>query len=142
MSEKSKRIVKIPESVLNRVSVLVVDDTASMRKLAYRMLNELGFRNIVEAVGVEDSLSILEDGFSGIVIADLNLRDGKAYDLIRRARYMKSQRSTPFLIVTSDVDLESNAKLHNVGIVHCLLKPFSAQTLGEEIIRSLVGSEE
>lgn len=65
--------------VRNAPSILVVDDQASVRRMAHRLLNEWGFR-VFEAESGEEAMEVLETARAGVqlVIVDvvMPLADG------------------------------------------------------------------
>jgi DNA-binding NarL/FixJ family response regulator len=62
---------------LKRVNVLVVDDAPQVRSRFVSMLRALpGVDRVVEACGVKDALPALAVYTPGVVILDVNLRDG------------------------------------------------------------------
>ncbi len=62
---------------LKGVNVLVVDDAAQVRSRFVSMLRALpGVDRVVEACGVKDALPALAAYAPGVVILDVNLRDG------------------------------------------------------------------
>ncbi len=130
--------IKIPESILRSLDILVVDDVVSARRFSSMTLQEVGFKKIKEASGVEDSLRLMRLGFTGMVLCDLHLKDGKAIDLIKKARDNFPTRPFMFLVITSDLDKDSAASLSEMGLSTCILKPYSAETLVEKMAMLMV----
>ena len=68
-------------------TALVVDDVGVVRRLAFRMLSEAGFR-VFEAAGAVEALEVLEmsRGRIDLILVDVVLGDVSGVDLVRLIR--------------------------------------------------------
>lgn len=73
-----------------------------------------------------------------LLIADLNLKDGKFLDLLDTASWKKAPK-IPFMVVSSVDCLEIARACFNLGALDYLTKPFSANELIIKVERTLKG---
>ena len=68
------------------VSVLIVDDQQSMRGICKYILNQLGFKDIIEAKSGRDALGKLEQSNVDLIISDWNMDDIDGLTLLKVIR--------------------------------------------------------
>ena len=78
---------------------LVVDDFATMRKIVKKVLDELGYKNVVEAVDGKNALDILKEHQANnapfeFVISDWNMPNMQGIDLKGLSRRYSPQGFT------------------------------------------------
>jgi DNA-binding NtrC family response regulator len=78
--------------------VLVIDDTATILRLLEQNLEENGYDVVTASLGKE-ALEIIDKGFQGTVLLDLNLPDYKDLELFTEIR--KRNESLPIIIITA-----------------------------------------
>jgi two-component system, chemotaxis family, chemotaxis protein CheY len=111
---------------------LVVDDSATMRRILVNSLQRIGFAECVEAEDGRDALEKFDAGIS-FVITDWNMPTMSGLAFIRALRALPSGRSVPILMVTSRGDRNDIARAVDAGVNHYLVKPFTPQVLKEKI---------
>ena len=79
---------------------LVVDDSATMRRIVVNSLQRVGFNDIVEAGDGQEALGRF-DASVGIVITDWNMPSMSGIDLARALRARPDGQSVPILMVTT-----------------------------------------
>jgi CheY-like chemotaxis protein len=121
------------EQSLESLPILVVDDIASARKVVTRMLGAQGCKNVVEAGSVKEGLERAKSTPFSIIIADVHLKDGSAVDLIEQLRQSLGDQCPRFVVMTSDLDMETFAKVSGYGITSYLLKPFNPSMFSETL---------
>lgn len=113
---------------LQRVKILVVDDEKQIRKFLRIGLEGEGYE-IVEAVGVEDALSVTVKQRPDLVLLDLNLGADHGLDFVRQVREFSA---TPVLVLTVRDTESEKIELLEAGADDYLTKPFG---MGELIAR-------
>ena len=126
--------IKLDPAIL-ALSVLVVDDVSSARRVVTRILSMLGFEKISEASGVSEALGKIIDTDVQLVISDLHLKDGKGVDIVAQANENSAvkDRNVSYIIITSDMDRANFDRALELGVMAYLLKPFSPAALAEKI---------
>jgi two-component system chemotaxis response regulator CheY len=123
--------------------ILVVEDSVSMRAFVRGALEagagQIGPVDVVEAGSGFDALRMLPRGRWDLVITDINMPDINGLELVRFIRQSEQHKQTPILLIsTSGRDRDRGLSLGANGY---LAKPFSPETLLEEAVRQLSGSE-
>jgi two-component system chemotaxis response regulator CheY len=111
---------------------LVVDDSATMRRILVNSLQRIGFAECVEAEDGRDALEKFDAGIS-FVITDWNMPTMSGLAFTRALRALPSGKSVPILMVTSRGDRNDIARAVDAGVNHYLVKPFTPQVLKEKI---------
>jgi len=117
---------------------LVVDDSATMRRILVNSLQRIGFGECVEA---EDGLQALEkfDSSISFVITDWNMPVMSGIDLARSLRSHDLGRKVPILMVTTRSVREDIVAAVEAGVNNYIVKPFTPQVLKEKIDQVLSG---
>ena len=111
---------------------LVVDDSATMRRILVNSLQRIGFAECVEAEDGRDALEKFDAGIS-FVITDWNMPTMSGLAFTRALRALPSGKSVPILMVTSRGDRNDIARAVEAGVNNYLVKPFTPQVLKEKI---------
>ena len=115
------------------VSVLIVDDQQSMRGICKYILTQLGFTNIIEAKSGRDALGKLEKSNVDLIISDWNMPQMTGIELLRKVRASEEFGDLPFLMVTAEAQQENIIEAVKSGVSNYIVKPFTAETLGQKI---------
>lgn len=110
--------------------VLVVDDSATLRKAAVNCLNRLGFLDVVEAI---DGLEALErfDASIRLVITDWNMPRMTGIDLARALR--GRGETVPILLIATRSVREDSLAAAEAGVDCYLTKPLTPDGLREKL---------
>lgn len=114
--------------------VLVVDDSATVRKFVAASLNITGFRVVTAADGVEALEQMPAEKFD-LIITDLNMPDMDGFEFIRTVRETAEYRDIPIIVLSSYTDLKNKDLALEVGAVAFLEKPLSTEAIQREVFR-------
>ena len=111
---------------------LVVDDSATMRRILVNSLQRIGYPDTVEA---EDGQQALEkfDSSVSFVITDWNMPVMSGIDLARTLRAHGPGKTVPILMVTTRSVREDIVTAVEAGVNSYIVKPFTPQVLKEKI---------
>ncbi len=115
------------------MSILVVDDFSTMRRIVKNLLAEIGFNNIVEADDGKTALPILEGGGIDFLVTDWNMPGMPGIDLLKAVRADPKLSSLPVLMVTAEAKREQIMEAAQAGVNGYVVKPFTADTLKEKV---------
>ena len=121
------------DKVNKDMQVLVVDDFNTMRKVVRKCLNQLGFKNITEAVDGADALEKLQNSKFELVVSDWNMPNMMGIDLLKAVRADEELKEIPFLMVTAEGKKENVMEAIKSGVSNYVVKPFTAEVLGEKL---------
>jgi two-component system, chemotaxis family, chemotaxis protein CheY len=109
-------------------SVLVVDDSASMRQMVTFTLKEAGF-DIVEGSNGQEALARVQGKSVSLVLTDLNMPVMDGMTLIRELRAKPEFKFTPILMLTTESQQEKKLEGKAAGATGWIVKPFQPDQL-------------
>ncbi len=111
---------------------LVVDDSATMRRIVVNALKTIGWNDLVEAGDGKEALEKL-DGSIELIITDWNMPVMGGLDMVRALRANPATAKLPILMVTTRSVKEDILQAVEAGVNGYVLKPFTPQVLKEKI---------
>ena len=119
------------------MKILVVDDSAMMRKLIAKSLGgvEGADVEVIEASDGMQAVAMIDQHAESIdlILCDMNMPNVSGLSLLRSLRSSPEFKQIPFVIVTADESDESTAQALREGAAGVIGKPFQS-----EVIRALV----
>lgn len=115
------------------MSILVVDDFNTMRRIVRSLLKQLGFNNVDEAVDGNDALSKISTKEYALVLSDWNMEPKSGIDLLREVRQSEKHKNMPFILITAESKIENIVEAKKAGVNQYIVKPFNAKTLKEKL---------
>jgi PAS domain S-box-containing protein len=116
--------------------VLVVDDDRHIVEWLKEALTSNGFV-VKGAYNGNEALALAREDSPDLILLDLKMPDMDGYEVIRHLRRDQATRDIPVIVITgiSFDDDYDHVKILGMGVEHMLTKPFSIETLVEEIKR-------
>jgi two-component system, chemotaxis family, chemotaxis protein CheY len=121
-------------------TVLVVDDSATMRRMVIASLGGVGGLAFQQA---DSGLAAIEQlALRGVdlVVLDLNMPDVHGLEVLRFIRGHQAFERLPVIVLTTRDDGEARAAALEEGATLYLTKPFAPDALGREV-KQLLGGE-
>ena len=118
-------------------TILVVDDSATMRRMIVAALRGLGDVAFDQAVSGLEAIERLALSPVDLVVLDLNMPDMHGLEVLRFVRTHQTFDRLPVLVLTTRGDDESRAAALAGGASAYLTKPFVPETLLPEVRRLL-----
>lgn len=116
-----------------KMSVLVVDDFATMRLIVKNILKQIGFENIMNADDGRSALALLKRQSIQFVVSDWNMPYMSGLELLREIRANPDLKEIPLLMVTAEGQKENIVKAAKAGVSNYIVKPFTMETLHAKI---------
>lgn len=116
--------------------ILVVDDSASVRKFVSVSLEMQGFSVITASDGME-ALEKLPGEEVNLVITDLNMPNMDGFELIKTLRENPAYKELPIIVLTSLSDQGSKEQGKALGVESFVVKPFSLEKIQYEVSKYL-----
>jgi two-component system chemotaxis response regulator CheY len=115
------------------MSILVVDDFPTMRRIVRSLLKELGFTNVEEAEDGQEALTKLRAGNFEFVVSDWNMPNLDGLEMLKQVRADDALKSLPVLMVTAEAKKDNIIAAAQAGANGYIVKPFTAATLEEKL---------
>ncbi|MDH4192774.1 MAG: response regulator [Nitrospirota bacterium] len=120
-------------------TVLVVDDSVSMRQMVSFTLTGAGYE-VVEAGDGKEAVDKLNGGAKpNLVITDLNMPNMDGISLIKTVRGMAAHKLTPILMLTTESSEEKKKEGQRAGATGWMVKPFNPNQMLAAIKKVMPG---
>jgi len=111
---------------------LVVDDSATMRRIVINSLQRIGFSDTVEAGDGQEALAKFDSSIK-FVITDWNMPNMSGTEFTKVLRSRDDGRHVPVLMVTARSVKEDILTAMEAGVNNYIVKPFTPQVLKKKI---------
>jgi two-component system, chemotaxis family, chemotaxis protein CheY len=120
-------------------SVLIVDDSPVMRSFIRRVLALSGFEvgECTEAGNGEEALALLSTHRVDVILTDINMPRMNGEELLLRLEADGVLKNIPALVISTDATKERILRMLALGAEGYMSKPFTPETLREELERVL-----
>ena len=117
-------------------TILVADDSLSVRKVAERQLTEAGLEVALVSNG-EEALKWLNNRRPDLVIADVIMPDKSGFEVCAFVKSNAALADTPVILVSGFVDEEVTRQAEACHADRILKKPFQGAVLRERVLELL-----
>ena len=118
--------------------VLLVDDSATVRRMMEWALKSLGLRTL-QAVDGLSALEVLKSRTVDLAIVDLNMPRMDGIELVRALRADERWKKLPVLLLTTEQRAEDRELARAAGVNAYLTKPADPEQLRRQV-EALMGS--
>lgn len=120
-------------------SVLIVDDSPVMRSFIRRVMDLSGFevREYLEAANGEEALAQLGEHAVDVILTDINMPKMNGEELLERLAKDGRLKAVPALVISTDATKDRILRMIALGAEGYMTKPFTPETLREELERVL-----
>ncbi|MDR3568769.1 MAG: response regulator [Syntrophobacteraceae bacterium] len=115
------------------LTVLVVDDFVTMRRIVRKILRDLDFQSVIEAEDGLAALEVLKTTKIDLIVSDWNMPRMTGLELLKEVRANDKIKNTPFLMVTAEAQKENIMEAVKAKVSNYIVKPFTAATLEEKL---------
>lgn len=117
------------------LTVLIVDDFLTMRRIVRKILRDLDFQNIIEAEDGTAAIDVLNTNKVDLIVSDWNMPKMTGLELLRHVRSDDRTKDLPFLMVTAEAQKENIVEAVKARVSNYIVKPFTAATLEEKLAK-------
>lgn len=112
----------------NGESILVVDDSASIREMVSFTLKSAGYEVITASDGVE-ALKFAQSNAVKLVVTDINMPNMDGITLIKELRKIDAYQFVPILTLTTESGDDKKRQGKDAGATGWIVKPFDPDSL-------------
>ncbi|GAB3551462.1 response regulator [Noviherbaspirillum agri] len=109
-------------------TIMVVDDSASMRQVVGIALKGAGY-SVIEARDGTDAMFKLNGQKVHLIISDVNMPVMDGISLVREVKLLPNYRFTPILMLTTEPDEQKQREGQAAGARAWMVKPFKSEQL-------------
>jgi class 3 adenylate cyclase len=122
---------------LHEASVLVVDDSRTMRLALIRSLNGLGFRNLTEATNGRHALELVRAKPFDLMLLDMEMPEMTGMDVLVALKADRDLSGLPVIVISGAEQVDSAVNCIELGAEDFLPKPFNPTLLRARVTSSL-----
>jgi two-component system chemotaxis response regulator CheY len=109
-------------------TILVIDDSASLRQVVKMALTGAGY-NVIEAGDGQAALALLDGRQVNMAVCDVNMPIMNGIEFVRAAKALPSYKFMPILMLTTESQEEKKEQGKAAGAKAWMVKPFSPTQL-------------
>jgi two-component system, chemotaxis family, chemotaxis protein CheY len=115
--------------------VLVVDDSAAIRKILQRVLRQTGMaiNTIHEAGNGEEALAVLKEHKVHLILSDINMPKMDGLQLLASLKANSDWAQVPVVMITTEGGETKVAEAVKLGAAGYVRKPFTADQIKEKL---------
>ncbi|MCU0227051.1 MAG: response regulator [Bryobacterales bacterium] len=116
-------------------NVLIVDDSAAIRKILARVLQqtEVVTGSIYEAGDGQQALEVLRQNPVALVLSDINMPNMDGIEFLREMRANANWQNVPVLMITTEGSQAKVLEAVQAGASGYVRKPFTADQIKEKL---------
>lgn len=117
------------------LDVLIVDDSAAIRKILQRVLRQtdLPLGEIHEAGDGTEAVEILKNRKFGLILSDINMPQMDGLQLLAWVKEMDGMRDVPVIMITTEGGQGKVMEAVQLGATGYVRKPFTAEQIKEKL---------
>ena len=117
------------------LDVLIVDDSAAVRKILQRVLlqTDVALGKVMEAGDGVEALEILKANKVGLILSDVNMPKMDGLQLLSKVKADPEYRDIPMVMVTTEGSQAKVMEAVTLGAAGYIRKPFTAEQIREKL---------
>ena len=109
-------------------TILIVDDSASLRQVVILALQGAGYE-VIEACDGKDALAKLDGKKVHLIISDVNMPNIDGISLVKEVKKHPSYKFTPIIMLTTEAGENKKQEGQAAGAKAWVVKPFQPQQM-------------
>ncbi len=116
------------------VNYLIVDDSSIVRKVARRIIEDMGCK-VWDAENAQEAMQICRHDMPDAIIVDWTMpgMSGTEFIIEFKARFGQTAANTLLIYCTHEMNIPAMAKAKRAGATHFIMKPFNKKILSRKL---------
>jgi two-component system, chemotaxis family, chemotaxis protein CheY len=121
------------------LNVLIVDDSAAIRKILVRVLSQtdLPIKQLHEANDGSEALKIVEGNDVSLILSDINMPNMDGLELLTHLRSSPKWKDLAVIMITTEGSQTKVMEAVQLGAKGYVRKPFTAEQIKEKVLSCL-----
>lgn len=134
--------IEMVEEETSSKTIMIVDDSITVRKVTARFLKRQGMDVLTAKDGI-DAIAQLQERVPDLMLLDVEMPRMDGYELATQIRHRPDLKHLPIIMITSRTGTKHRDKAKKIGIDRYLGKPFNENELLENIhaLLASIGTE-
>jgi two-component system, chemotaxis family, chemotaxis protein CheY len=126
---------------VKKLKILIVDDSAVMRKIVERALRQAGLDigEVLEASNGAEALVEVQKGALDIILSDINMPVMDGLEFLRSLSAVEAAKGVPVVMITTEGSEARVVEALSAGAKGYLRKPFTPEQVKERVGPLLAG---
>ncbi len=116
------------EEDISEKTIMVVDDSVTVRKVTSRFLEREGFRVITAKDGAE-ALQLLQDHLPDVMLLDIEMPRMDGFEVAKNVRSSSRMKDLPIIMITSRTGDKHRERAFSLGVNQYMGKPYQEDLL-------------
>lgn len=118
------------------LDVLIVDDSAAIRKILHRVLvqADVPLGQVHEANDGKEALEKLKSEKVGLILSDINMPNMDGIEFLSRVRAEEGSKNVPIIMITTEGSQARVMQALELGATAYVRKPFTAEQIKEKLV--------
>ncbi len=121
---------------MDKIRVLIVDDSSVMRKIVERSLRQAGIEieKVVEASNGAEGLAALRDNVVDLILCDINMPVMDGLEFVRQVSTVENAKGVPIVMITTEGSEAHVVQALQAGARGYIRKPFTSDQVKEHVL--------
>ncbi len=118
------------------LDVMIVDDSAAIRKILQRVLvqTDIQLGTVLEAGDGQEALNTLGDRKVGLILSDINMPIMDGLQFLAQLKANPVHKSVPVVMITTEGSQQKVLEAVQLGAAGYVKKPFTADQIKEKLV--------
>jgi two-component system chemotaxis response regulator CheY len=112
----------------SRKTILIVDDSTSLRQVVHVALAQAGYE-VIEAADGQEALAKLDGRRIHLIISDVNMPNMDGIAFVRAVKLRQDYRFTPIIMLTTEAQENKKLEGQMAGAKAWVVKPFQPEQM-------------
>jgi two-component system chemotaxis response regulator CheY len=119
---------------MEMVSYLILDDSSVIRKVARRIIEDMGY-HVMDAADGSEAMQICRHSMPDAIIVDWIMPNMSGTEFITdfKVNFGQAADNTQLIYCTHEMNIPEMAKAKRAGATHFIMKPFNKQILEKKL---------
>ena len=120
---------------MKSIRVLIVDDSAVMRKIAERSLRQAGIElcEVLEASNGMEGLAVVKQEAVDLILSDINMPAMDGLEFLQGLRSVENAKNVPVVMITTEGSESRVVEALSAGAHGYIRKPFTPDQVKERV---------
>ena len=116
-------------------TVLIVDDSNTMRKIVSRALRQAGidFSTILEAGDGQEALDVLNNNDVDVILSDINMPNMNGLEFLKAKSEIDAIKDIPVVMISTETGADIIDEAKSYGAKGAIKKPFTPELINETL---------
>jgi len=118
-------------------TILIVDDSASLRQVVNIALTRAGY-DVIEAADGKDALSKLNGTKIHLIISDVNMPNMDGITMVKEVKKLPAYKFTPIIMLTTESQEGKKKEGQSAGAKAWMVKPFKPEQMLDAVSKLIM----